>query len=85
MLNNAQYSAQIMEFSSGDRLCMPLPLYHCFGMVLGGLVCLNKGATIVYPNESFDPASVLDCIEKYKCTAMHGVPTMFTAILQEKE
>lgn len=64
---------------------MPLPLYHCMGMVLGNLVCLTKGAAVVYPNSSFDAVSTLDAVEKHGCTGLYGVPTMFNAILAENE
>lgn len=85
MLNNAQYVAQMLEVNSDDRICIPLPLYHCMGMVMGTLVCMSKGATMVSPSSSFDAASALDAIEKYGCTGLYGVPTMFTAILTENE
>ena len=71
-----------MQFSEVDRLCIPVPLYHCFGMVLGNLVCMTHGATMVYPGESFDAEAVLSTIEAERCTALHGVPTMFIAMLE---
>ena len=71
-----------MQFSENDRLCIPVPLYHCFGMVLGNLVCITHGATMVYPDESFNAESVLETIEAERCTALHGVPTMFIAMLE---
>ena len=81
ILNNADLVARQMAFSSGDRLCIPVPMYHCFGMVLGTLCCITHGATIVFPSESFDPLAVLQTIESERCTALHGVPTMFIAEL----
>lgn len=77
ILNNAYYSAISMNLTADDRLCIPVPLYHCFGMVLGSLVCLSKGATMVFPSEAFDPISTLQAVSDEKCTALHGVPTMF--------
>ncbi|MDR1967659.1 MAG: AMP-binding protein, partial [Burkholderiaceae bacterium] len=64
-----------------DRLCIPVPLYHCFGMVLGNLACLTHGSAIVYPNDSFDPLTVLQTVQDEKCTGLHGVPTMVIAEL----
>lgn len=69
-----------MDLTSSDILCCPPPLFHCFGLVLGLLACITHGAKIVYPNETFDPAAVLDAISTEKCTAVHGVPTMFESI-----
>ncbi len=83
IVNNAKISAEIMRFSERDRLCIPLPMYHCFGMVLGTLLCATHGAAIVFPSVSFDPAAALDAIEAERCTAVHGVPTMFFAMLDE--
>ena len=71
-----------MEFSYKDRLCIPVPLYHCFGMVLGVLACITKGATMVFPNDAFDPKSTLEAVHKERCTALHGVPTMFVMELE---
>lgn len=82
ILNNAYFSAQAMHFSEGDRLCVPVPFYHCFGMVLANLLCISVGACIVIPCEHFDALAVLKTIESEKCTAVHGVPTMFIAGLE---
>ena len=82
ILNNGYFVGLAMHFSEVDRLCIPVPLYHCFGMVLGNLVCLTHGATMVYPDESFNAGSVLEAIEAERCTALHGVPTMFIAMLE---
>ena len=68
-----------MNFTEADRLCIPVPLYHCFGMVMGNLGCITHGAAMVYPGEAFDPLAVLETIEAEKCTALYGVPTMFIA------
>jgi len=82
ILNNGYFVGAAMQFSEVDRLCIPVPLYHCFGMVLGNLVCMTHGATMVYPGESFDAEAVLSTIEAERCTALHGVPTMFIAMLE---
>ncbi|RZI44575.1 AMP-binding protein [Herbaspirillum sp. HC18] len=81
VLNNGFFIGEAMRLTPQDRLCIPVPLYHCFGMVLGNLACLTHGATIVYPNEAFDPLSVLEAVQKERCTGLHGVPTMFIAEL----
>ena len=82
ILNNAYFSAKAMHFSEDDRLVVPVPFYHCFGMVLANLLCISVGACVVIPCEHFDAEQVLDAIEKEKCTAIHGVPTMFIAELE---
>jgi fatty-acyl-CoA synthase len=82
ILNNGYFVGAAMQFSEADRLCIPVPLYHCFGMVLGNLVCITHGATMVYPDESFSAESVLSTVEAERCTALHGVPTMFIAMLE---
>jgi fatty-acyl-CoA synthase len=82
ILNNGYFVGIAMNFSAADRLCIPVPLYHCFGMVLGNLVCITHGATMVYPDESFNAESVLEALEAERCTALHGVPTMFIALLE---
>ena len=83
IVNNASMSASIMKFTERDRLCMPVPMYHCFGMVLGTLLCASSGAAIVLPAAGFDAAACLRAIHKERCTAVHGVPTMFIAMLDE--
>ena len=85
ILNNAWYSAQAMHFCEHDRLAVPVPFYHCFGMVLANLLCLSVGACLVLPCEHFDALQVLKAIEDEQCTAIHGVPTMFIAELEHKE
>ncbi|MBT8058381.1 MAG: AMP-binding protein [Gammaproteobacteria bacterium] len=85
ILNNASQVAAGMKFSEQDRLCIPVPLYHCFGMVLGNLACITRGATAVFPADAFEPASVLETVEAERCTALHGVPTMFIAELEHPD
>jgi fatty-acyl-CoA synthase len=79
ILNNGFFIARAMKFTEKDRLCIPVPLYHCFGMVLGNLACLTHGAAMVYPSEAFEPLAALEAVEAERCTALHGVPTMFIA------
>ncbi len=81
ILNNAVCVAELMNFSDRDRLVIPVPLYHCFGMVGGTLVCVSKGATMILPGASFDAGDVLAAVEAERATAVHGVPTMFIAEL----
>jgi len=85
ILNNAYFTAQAMHFSEADRLCVPVPFYHCFGMVLANLVCLSVGACAVVPCEHFDAEACLRAVEAERCTAIHGVPTMFIAELEHPE
>jgi len=81
ILNNGYFVAEAIRLAPGERLCVPVPLYHCFGMVMGNLGCITHGATIVYPSEGFDPLAVLEAVEAEGCQALYGVPTMFIAIL----
>lgn len=81
ILNNGFFIGEAMKLTEQDRLCIPVPLYHCFGMVLGNLACLTHGACIVYPNDAFEPLSVLQAVQAERCTGLHGVPTMFIAEL----
>ncbi len=85
ILNNGYFVGERLRFTPADRLCIPVPLYHCFGMVLGNLACVTHGATMVYPAETFDPLSVLETVQAERCTALHGVPTMFIAELDHPE
>lgn len=85
ILNNGYFIGEAMNLSADDRLCIPVPLYHCFGMVLGNLAILTHGGTIVYPNDGFDPISVLETVQKEQCTGLHGVPTMFIAELDHPD
>jgi fatty-acyl-CoA synthase len=85
ILNNGFFVAEAIRLTPGDRLCIPVPLYHCFGMVMGNLGCLTHGATMVYPSEGFDPLAVLEAVEAEACVAVYGVPTMFIAMLGHPE
>jgi fatty-acyl-CoA synthase len=85
ILNNAFFVAEAMGLREGDRLCIPVPLYHCFGMVMSTLACVTHGATMVFPSAGFDPLSVLETIQAERCTALHGVPTMFIAEMEHPE
>ena len=85
ILNNSFYVTEVMKFTSKDRLIIPVPLYHCFGMVLGNLGCMTHGATMIYPSESFDAKAVLEAIEEEKATVLYGVPTMFIAELEHQD
>ncbi len=82
ILNNAYFVGEAMQLTPADRLCIPVPLYHCFGMVLGNLACVTHGATMVFPGEGFEPGEVLATVQEERCTALHGVPTMFIAELE---
>ena len=81
IVNNANNVTTAMRFTSHDRLCIPVPFYHCFGMVMGTLGCVTKSATIVIPGEGFEPAATLETVSQERCTALYGVPTMFVAEL----
>ncbi|NQZ33602.1 MAG: AMP-binding protein [Oceanospirillaceae bacterium] len=81
ILNNGYFVAKNMNFSHLDRLIIPVPLYHCFGMVMGNIGCVSHGATMIYPSASFDAQTVLQCVEAEKATALYSVPTMFIAML----
>ncbi len=81
IVNNGYFIGEAMRLTPEDKLCVPVPLYHCFGMVLGNLACVTHGAAMVYPAEAFDPISTLEAASAERCTALHGVPTMFIAEL----
>ena len=81
ILNNGFFVGEAIRLRPGEKLCIPVPLYHCFGMVMGNLGCLTHGATMVYPSEGFDPLAVLETVETERCAALYGVPTMFIAAL----
>lgn len=81
ILNNGLFTAQTIRLTPDDRICIPVPLYHCFGMVLGNLAALASGAAMVYPGEAFDPALALAAVQEEGCTALYGVPTMFITML----
>lgn len=81
ILNNGFFTTEALKFTEADRLCIPVPLYHCFGMVMGNLGCITHGATMIYPSEGFDPLACLETVQAERCTALYGVPTMFIAQL----
>ncbi|TDV37437.1 fatty-acyl-CoA synthase [Paraburkholderia caballeronis] len=85
VLNNGRFIAMAMRLSEQDSLCIPVPLYHCFGMVLAVLACVSVGATMVFPGEAFDPRATLAAVAEERCTALHGVPTMFIAELDHPD
>ena len=82
VLNNGFFIGEAMRLTAEDRLCIPVPLYHCFGMVLGNLAAITHGACMVYPGEGFDPLAVLQAVAEERCTGLHGVPTMFIAEME---
>jgi len=85
VLNNGYIIGEGMGFTEKDRLCIPVPFYHCFGMVLSNMACVSHGSTMVIPGPAFDPGDVLRTIEAERCTAVHGVPTMFIAELRHPD
>ncbi len=85
VLNNGMLVGERLGLRAGDRLCIPVPLYHCFGMVMGNLACLMHGATMVYPSAGFDGDAVLRTVQAERCTGLFGVPTMFIAELAHRE
>ena len=85
ILNNGYFVGRAMQLQPEDRICIPVPLYHCFGMVMGNLAAVTLGAAMVYPGEGFDPLTTLKTVESERCTALYGVPTMFIAELDHPE
>ena len=85
ILNNGFITTELINLGPKDKLCIPVPFYHCFGMVLGNLGCTSHGATMVIPAPGFDPTLTLDALEKERCTAVYGVPTMFIAMLGDPD
>lgn len=85
ILNNGFFVAESMKFTDQDRLVIPVPLYHCFGMVMGNLGCITHGAAMIYPDEGFEPQSVLNAVAEERATALFGVPTMFIAEMEHPE
>jgi fatty-acyl-CoA synthase len=81
ILNNGYFVAEACRLTAEDRLCIPVPFYHCFGMVMGNLGCTTHGATMVIPAPAFDPETTLTAVQEERCTALYGVPTMFIAEL----
>ena len=85
LINNAFFVGEATGIEPGSRVCIPVPLYHCFGMVMGNLGCVTHAATMVYPSESFDPLKTLEAVEAERCDVLYGVPTMFIAQLNHAE
>ena len=85
ILNNGYFVGRAMRLTEHDRICIPVPLYHCFGMVMGNLAAVTCGAAMVYPGEGFDPLATLQTVAREKCTALYGVPTMFIAEIDHPE
>lgn len=85
LVNNGDNVTTRMLFTETDRLCIPVPLYHCFGMSMGTLGCVTKGAAMVFPGEGFEPGATLGAVEQERCTGLYGVPTMFVAMLNSPE
>jgi len=85
ILNNGFFIGEAMRLCEQDRLCIPVPLYHCFGMVLGNLAAVTHGAAMVYPGRGFDPLATLETVAEERCTGLHGVPTMFIAEMEHPE
>lgn len=85
ILNNGYFIGKRLQYTALDRVCIPVPFYHCFGMVIGNLCCTAHGACMVIPSESFDALSVLKTVEQERCTSLYGVPTMFIAALQHPD
>ena len=85
ILNNGYFVGEAIHLSPQDRVCISVPLFHCFGMVMGNLACITHGSTMVYPSAVFNPLDTLKAIQQEKCTAAYGVPTMFIAILEHEQ
>jgi fatty-acyl-CoA synthase len=85
LLNNGWFVGEAIRLTERDRVCIAVPLYHCFGMVMGNLACITHGATMVYPAEAFEPQAVLEAVQAERCTALYGVPTMFIAELDHPQ
>ena len=81
ILNNGYFVAELQNITSQDKICIPVPLYHCFGMVMGNLGCATHGAAMVYPAEGFEPQATMEAVQEERCTSLYGVPTMFIAEL----
>ena len=85
ILNNGYFVGMGCGYTAADRICVPVPLYHCFGMVMGNLAAVTHGAAVVYPETAFDPRATLDAVSAERCTSLYGVPTMFIAQLQHPD
>jgi fatty-acyl-CoA synthase len=83
LLNNGFFCGQILRYTPEDRVCIPVPFYHCFGMVIGNLACVTHGSCMVVPGEAFDAATVLETVVAERCTSLYGVPTMFIGVLEK--
>ncbi len=82
ILNNAFFIGEALRYTEQDRVCIPVPFYHCFGMVLGNLACTTHGSAMVIPGEAYDPVAVMETVQKERCTSLYGVPTMFIGELE---
>jgi fatty-acyl-CoA synthase len=82
ILNNGYFIGEALRYSERDRVCIPVPFYHCFGMVLGNLACTTHGACMVIPGEAYDPVAVMETVQAERCTSLYGVPTMFIGELE---
>lgn len=85
ILNNGYFIGEALRYSADDRVCIPVPFYHCFGMVLGNLACTTHGSCMVVPGESYEPLAVMETVQAERCTALYGVPTMFIGELDHAE
>lgn len=85
ILNNGYFVGEAIHLSANDRVCISVPLFHCFGMVMGNLACITHGSTMVYPAAVFNPLETLKAIQQEKCTAAYGVPTMFISMLEQEQ
>src|SRR2546422_4363260 len=82
ILNNGFFIGEYLRYTEEDRVCIPVPFYHCFGMVLGNLACTTHGATMVVPAEAYEPQAVMETVQQERCTSLYGVPTMFIGELE---
>jgi fatty-acyl-CoA synthase len=85
ILNNGYFLGEMMQYTDKDLVCIPVPMYHCFGMVIGSLACMTHGSAIVFPSEGFEPLATLQAVAEYRCTSLYGVPTMFIAELDHPD
>jgi fatty-acyl-CoA synthase len=85
ILNNGYFIGEVLNYTEQDAVCVPVPMYHCFGMVIGVLACVTHGSAIVFPGEGFDPLATLQAVAEYRCTSLYGVPTMFIAELDHPQ
>src|SRR6202453_4898230 len=85
ILNNGFFVGELCNYTEADKICIPVPFYHCFGMVMGNLAATSHGACMVIPSEGFDPIATLEAVQAERCTGLHGVPTMFIAMLEHAD